>query len=225
MSLKDLFLVGDKQEKEENVAAKQSATFPTTPSTFPPSTPVTSFPTSAPVFTVNPQGEHLNKFVDKYQETFNSLNQPGYDFYEFFHALIKTHGIDNSQMYQMALSMATAMDSNITKEKLLSQADFYLGELNKSYNQFVNDGNSKKTNLVSQKDSEKQSLINDLGSLKQQLASIQSQIAEKETLLSGVENKYSTMISEVVSKLAANESAKNDLFNKISKVKNNLSQI
>ena len=227
MSFKSLFVVDENQSKqEEQVAPKQAATsFPTAQPTFPSSAPVTSFPTSAPAFTPQVQDEHINKFVEKYQATFDGLNQTGYDFYEFFNALIKTSGVDNLQMYQMALSMATAMDASITKEKLVSQADFYIGELNKVYNQFVNDGNTKKANLVNQKDSEKQSLTNDLTSLSQQLVSIQAQIAQKQEALSGIENKYSPLIAEVASKLLANDSAKTDLVNKISKVKNNLSQI
>lgn len=227
MGLKDLFLVSDDQKQEEvKVAPKQAATsFPTAQPTFPSSAPVTSFPTSAPAFTPQVQDEHINKFVEKYQATFDGLNQTGYDFYEFFNAIIKTGGADNLQMYQMALSMATAMDASITKEKLISQADFYINELNKVYNQFVNDGNTKKANLVSQKDAEKQSLTSDLTSLNQQLLSIQSQISEKQAALSGIESKYSQPIADVASKLIANDSAKTDLLNKISKVKNNLSQI
>ena len=217
MSLKDLFIVNDENASKQ-AEPKQATSFPT-------SAPVTSFPTSAPAFTPQVKDEHLNKFVEQYQSTFDALNQAGYDFYEFFNAIIKTNGVDNLQMYQMALSMATAMDASITKEKLVSQADYYLNELNKVYNQYVNDGNTKKSNLVNQKESEKQSLTNDLASLNQQLLSIQSQISEKQSALSSIEDKYSPLIAEVGSKLLANDSAKNDLVNKISKVKNNLSQI
>jgi hypothetical protein len=227
MGFKSLFLVDDGSSKEEKVSsdtttfpAQATTSFPTQATT----SQVSSFPTT-PVFNNQVNNEHISKFVEKYQSTFDSLNQTGYDFYEFYNAIIKTNGIDNLQMYQMALSMAIAMDSTISKEKLLSQADFYLGEINKIYNQFVNDGNTKKSNLVSQKDTEKELLTGELSSLNEQLALIQNQIAEKQKQLSTIESKYMPLIAEIGSKLAANDTAKNDLIGKISKVKNNLLQI
>ena len=44
----------------------------------------------------------------------------------------------------MALAMATAMDSSLTKEKLISQADYYVTELNKTFQAYADNGNGKK---------------------------------------------------------------------------------
>ena len=133
--------------------------------------------------------------------------------------------VDNPQGYQMALSMATAMDASVTKDHLVSQADFYVGKLMELYNQHVTSGNAKKQDLLSQKDAENHSLSTDLGTLKQQLGFIQSQIAQKESDLSTIDAKYTPLIAEVDAKLVANEVVKNDFIGKISKVKENLSKI
>ena len=133
--------------------------------------------------------------------------------------------VDNPQGYQMALSMATAMDASVTKDHLVSQADFYVSKLMELYNQHVTSGNSKKQDLLSQKDAENYSLSTDLGTLKQQLEFIQSQITQKESDLSTIDAKYTPLIAEVDAKLVANEVVKNDFIGKISKVKENLSKI
>jgi hypothetical protein len=125
----------------------------------------------------------------------------------------------------MALAMATGMDGSLTKEKLISQADYYISELNKTFQTYADNGNGKKQSLISEKNSENQTLTSDLANLKAQVEALTIQINNKQVLLSSIESKYQPLINEVDSKLRANEVAKNDIVNKISKIKTNLSQI
>jgi hypothetical protein len=229
MGFKDLFINSDDndEKKEAPIAVfptKSDNTFPTT-SVFPSSTntPQTTFPQST--FSQPTNDEHLNKFALMYQTSFDNLNQVGYDFYEFYKAIVSSGMIDNQAGYQMAMSMATAMDSSLTKDKLLQQADFYTSELKKVYDKYVADGNGKRQNLISQKDSENSSLGIDLANLKSQVEALNAQINAKQTQLSMIDSKYTPLINEVDSKLKANEVAKNEIINKISTVKNNLSRI
>jgi hypothetical protein len=171
------------------------------------------------------QGFFFLKFVEKYQATFDGLNQTGYDFYEFYRGILGGNMIDNPQGYQMALAMATGMDNSLTKEKLVSQADYYIAELNKTFQTYADNGNGKKQSLISEKNSENQTLTSDLANLKAQVEALTIQINSKQGLLSSIESKYQPLINEVDSKLRANEVAKNYIVNKISKVKTNLSQI
>jgi len=239
MNLKGLFVVDDENNGEQPKKPVQPATsFPTTPAakpatTFPNgnnaigTTPLQSFPTTFPTqaFGSAPNQEFINKFNEKYNSTFDGLNQPGYDFYEFYKAIVSANMVDNPQGYQMALSMATAMDATVTKDHLISQADFYIGKLNELYNQHVTSGNAKKQDLLTQKNAENNSLTTDLATLKQQLEFIQSQITQKESDLSSIDAKYTPLIGEVDAKLVANEVVKNDFIGRITKVKENLSKI
>lgn len=150
------------------------------------------------------------------------MNQPGYDFFEFFKAVNKA-GIDNPQVYQMALDMGQAMDSNVSKQSLMSQADYYINELDKVHTGFMTDGQAKINDLTNKKNSETTSLSSEITSLKQQLEFIQNQIQIKENALNEIGNKYQPDINEISYKLEANDIAKNTFISNINKVKTNIS--
>jgi hypothetical protein len=228
MGFKDLFIVSDEKtdEKPKVEPVQQSATkFPTsetedTSSIFSafgfgkgeqaaPTTPTT--PTQV-------SNEHLEKALELYQKGFDSLNQPGYDFYEFYQAVVQA-GATNPQIYAMAYTMATAMDKSISKDRLIQQSDFYLSEIEKVYNDYQSKGGSKKTDLLAQKQHENESLVGELSLLKQQLEAITTQIADKENKLSVIDVKYAPMLGEVEGKLAANEIAKTKIAQSIEQVK------
>lgn len=227
MGLKDLFIISDeadkKKEVKEVVKEKTITKFPTNETT--PSTTTSTFgfgsSTPSPSLQISSNDisqEHLTKFLDMYQKGFDALNQAGYDFYEFFQSVCEG-GLENSQVYAMAFKMGTVMDKTITKEKLLSQSEFYCTEILKSYNQYVTSGSNKKQELVSQKETENQTLTNDLSLLKQQLENITIQIKNKESKLSLIDDKYQPLLAEVDSKLKANEFAKSKLISTIEQVK------
>lgn len=162
--------------------------------------------------------EHLDKAMEIYQNGFDSLNQPGYDFYEYFQSV--THGgIDNPQIYTMAFAMGIGMEKTMSKDKLLQQSEFYVNEINKVYNDYITKGNAKKQDLVVQKNSENQSLINELEVMKQQLEALKIQMTDRENKLKAIGGKYEPLISDIESKLAANDIAKNKLVDTIEQVK------
>lgn len=240
MSWKDLFIVSDEKSDEKpdekttgvqnkkvvqgNVQFPQSSTQSKYEPTFPQK--------NGSVFSLNPgmkpkptfpeKNPHLDKILDVYDKGFTGLNQPGYDFFEFFKAVC-TAGIDNPQVYQMALEMGKAMDQNVSKDSLLKQADYYITELNKVYSTFNIDGQNKITDLSQKKNVESTSLSSAIVSLKNQLSTIQDQIRIKENELSEIDNKYQPQIDEISLKLEANDSVKNIFMENINKVKMNIS--
>lgn len=225
MGLKDLFFVNEetdnktpepKQETKVNVSLNKFPTSQETPS-FPPS----NTPSNTPSFG-QANDEQINKILEMYQSGFNSLNQPGYDFFEFYQAIMTSGGVDNPQMYVMAMSMGSAMEPSNTKEKLISQADYYLNEINKVYDSYVNTGSSKRNTLIQQKESENRTLNDELSNLRSQLEAITNQIKSKENQLSLIDNKYQPQINEVDSKLKANDIAKDRIVSNIVKVKNGI---
>ena len=235
MGFKDLFIVSDENEKANE--PKQDVVAPTTSTTkFPTSTPTSEdsggllgafgfgkseTPTPQPTMTTSVSNEHLKATLELYQKGFDSLNQPGYDFYEFYQAIMQA-GVTNPQVYQMALTMASAMDKTITKDKLVQQSEFYVAEINKVYNDYNSKGVAKKQDLLAQKQHENESLVNELSLLRQQMEAIKTQIADKENKLSVIDVKYAPMISEVDSKIGANEMAKNQIVQSIEQVKNGI---
>lgn len=173
-----------------------------------------SFPTSV-------DQNLLAKAIDVYENGFDSLNQNGFDFYEFFKS-VSNGGITNPQVYTMAFTMGSAMDSTVTKENLISQADFYVAEINKVYNENVTKGNEKKNSLINQKQSENSSLTDELKMFKEQLEALQIQISNRETKLKTIDGKYATEILEIENKLNANTIAKDKIVQAIETVKSGI---
>ena len=224
---KDLFIVDENSTDKPTETAKPSASttkFPTavteapTTSTynFPIAETITPTFTTAPVST--PSSEYLDKALEVYQKGFDSLNQPGFDFYEFYQS-VASGGIDNPQVYAMAFQMASAMDKSITKSSLLQQGDFYLSEIQKVYEDFVSKGQAKKQEVEGLKANENQSLTNELNDMTHQLEALKTQIEDRTRKLSAIDSKYNPQLSEIDSKLAANTTAKDRILGSIQRVK------
>ena len=232
MGFKDLFIVKEENSNSEptqqkTVAQPSTTKFPTAASepSKPQSSGLFNFgSTPAPTFTpptANVSQEHLMKALEVYQNGFDSLNQPGYDFYEFYQAITQG-GVDNAQIYPMAFTMASAMDKSVTKDKLIQTADFYLNEINKVYSDYVAKGNSKKQDLTTQKNNENQALANELNMMEQQMEALRTQIFDRQNKLNAIDSKYGPMINEIDSKILANETAKSQITNSIQQVKNGI---
>lgn len=229
MGLKDLFFINnDEEKKPETVAAAatEPVRFPgvnqAVNTTFPSAT-VSVTPTPQVVASVeNPSCQpHLDKIVQLYESGFDGLNQSGYDFYEFYKAVV-SGGVDNPQVYAMALSMGKAMDGNVSKESLLSQSQFYIDEIMKVHTSYVENGTSKKNQLLTTKENERSQLSTELDGLKMQMEAISNQIVSKQTSLSEIDNKYANDLLEVDCKLMANDVAKDKILTSINSVKKGL---
>jgi hypothetical protein len=243
MSFRDLFVVpeggansgvkpvqSNTPEKKTQETSFPKTTFPSSSETKFPSTSETKFPSTStdkfpPIKFNDPKSDPNNPFLeqilDVYDKGFTKLNQPGYDFFEFYKSVSKA-GINNSQAYEMAFEMGQAMDANVSKQSLISQADYYISELIKVYTGFNADGQAKINDLSNKKSSESQTLSSDISSLKLQLEAIQNQIHSKENALAEIDGKYQPNINEISYKLAANDMAKERFVSNITQVKNNI---
>jgi len=228
MSFKSWF-VTDTEEGVPAPAVEQTQSnttkFPTTETASQPSSfsfPTTPTPTPSPTYApVGVSQEHLNNALEVYEKGFDSLNQPGYDFYEFYKAVMNA-GVDNPQIYQMAFMMGAGMDKTITKDKLVEQSNFYVAEINKVYNEYVAKGNAKKEETISLKTNENQSLVGELDLMRQQMDALKTQIIDRETKLQAIDGKYGPKLQEIEGKLAANDMAKNKVIQSIEQVKNGI---
>jgi len=234
MGWKDLLVIDEnkKDNKEQTETPKQNAVkFPSTDTTTP--TTQSSGPTglfsgfgfgsdkTTQKETASVPNEYIEKALEIYSQGFNSLNQNGYDFFEFYQSVMQV-GPDNPQIYPMAFAMGSAMEKTISKDKLAQQADYYINEINKVYNDYVNKGNAKKQELETQKNNENHILVSELELMRQQMEALGTQIQDRKSKLNAIGSKYEPQIAEVDSKLAANNIAKSQIVDSIEKVKNGI---
>lgn len=217
---KSLFIkTEDEENKVEAPASTQQFTFPvnTGGSTV-------QQPTSAETSNHYDQST-LNEVIAVYEKGIDSINMPGYDFYEFYKAISSISNA-NDQTYQMAFHMAKSMDSNITPDKLVGDAEFYISKINEVHNQYTTQGQQKINLLDTKKNEEKSKLQSDIehatqqiNSLRNQLQALEADINQKRTTLASVENKYHPQESAIRQKLLANDNAKQVSINKLTAVK------
>lgn len=244
MSFKSLFIVDeetpDSKPIEKPKVKEQPIKFPTqekVEQTSPSPTPAFGFgfgsgkAEPAPSFasttsftsasSAEPTQEQIEIAFQLYEKGFESLNQPGYDFFEYFKA-ISAGGIDNAGLYPMAFAMGHSMDNSITKEKLLTQSEFYLGEINKVYEDFNSKGVAKRDSVAVRKSNENQNLLGELESIKEQIHLLELQQKDRETKLASIDTKYASELNEVEGKLGANRLAKDKIVTAIQAVKNGI---
>lgn len=222
----DFFIANDNPQPTVEPSAKQNppvTTFPSqAPTSFPTVTPTpsVSFPTNTPAPTSSPN-QFINDILDIYDKGFTKLNQPGYDFFEFFKS-ISAVGVDNPTAYVMALQMAQVQDSSVTKDTLVPQADYYVTELEKIHESICTDGTKKIQELTDKKTEETKSLTTEISNLQLQLQTISEQLQLKQKSLTEIDGKFQPKLTEISEKLSANDTAKNMIVSNILKVKNNI---
>jgi len=221
---KGLF-INDEGEKKETLKKEVTFKETTTSKSFPKTNDsVSKFPEKTiPSTPIN--STVLEKIIEMYESGFDSLNQPGYDFYEFFKA-IKAVGSNDPSIYKMAMSMATGVDPKITKEVLLTKADFYVQEIDNVHKQYQTQGNSKKATLQKTQKVKEETLASEISKLEQQLLDIQNQISQKKNQLQSIDSELLTEVAEIEQKIVANNMAKSKILETITSVidgiKNNL---
>jgi len=167
----------------------------------------------------------LTTVVDMYESGFESLNIPGYDFYEFFKA-IKAVNSDDPSTYKMAITMAQSVDPKVDKISLLNSADFYINEIEKVHKQYATKGNKKREQIKSNQLQEKEKLSNEIATLEKQILQLQTTISNKKINLETSGTSLLSEIAEIEQKITANDLAKSKITETITTVingiKNNL---
>ncbi len=217
MNLRDLIF-----EKDGSEQVKQPEPTLGTPGiTFPPSFPPPGMMTpalTAPVLSCEP---YMGQVMELYETGFDSLNKEGYDFYEYFKAILKG-GVDNPLIYDMAFQMAKGMDKTVTKERLLGDSDFYIQELDKVFSNYVAAGKSKKDETIHLKKVESEKLTKEVSEIDKEISRLTSEKRVKEEALQSIDKKYDPTVQEIDCKLLANQTARDTLVGSIKKVKEGL---
>ncbi|MBG9378036.1 hypothetical protein I5907_17490 [Panacibacter sp. DH6] len=192
-----------------------------------------SFPVNAPnTSTVNIPSHSagieqriLDEVLSVYESGLESINMPGYDFYEFYKSVAAT-GQVTEQSYNMAFMMAKTLDKTLTPQKLTGDAEFYISKINEVHSQYVAQGQKKLNALQEQKSSEKNKLTNEIDAatvrisqLRNELQQLESDINQKRGSLSKIDEAYFPEEKSVRDKMVANDVARQASVTKLTTIK------
>jgi DNA-binding protein H-NS len=214
---KNLFIKTDgENEKKSPAPPSGSYTFPVNNTVIP------GTPSPQPV---GMDQQVLNEVLAVYEKGIDSINMPGYDFYEFYKA-ISSVGNAGAETYSMAFQMARSMDNSISSQKLVTDAEFYISKINEVHSQYTMQGQQKINEIDSRRNEEKNKLMAEIehatkqvNQLRNQLQALESEINQKRISLTGVDARYSPQESSIREKLLANDSAKQISVTKLMAVK------
>jgi hypothetical protein len=210
---KSLFIVDEEAEKAAAATKNNTQSFPTES--------VAQSPKSSPNFSTD--DESLKEVFAVYEKGFDSLNQEGYDFFELYKSVMAV-GADSPQSYQMAFAMGKSIKPDLSKNFLLEKAKNYILEIEKVHSKYAEVGTKKRADLANQLNSEKNNLANSVKNMESQIASLQAELAKQKNELSAIDQKYSGQMSEMESKIGANNAAKDTILGSIQKVINGINQ-
>ena len=218
-SWKNLFVKTDPEESSRTSAEGFS---------FPASSMVNNVPGTS---TSTPQGVDpsvIQEVLTVYEKGIDSINMPGYDFYEFYKA-ISSIPHAGEQAYNMAFQMAKSMDSNVTAQKLQSDAEYYISKINEVHNQYSSQGQQKLSSLEEKKNEQKNKLNSEINQasqkvtlLRNQVIELESEINKKRTQLTSVDGEYAPQENTVRQKILANDHAKQISISKLSAIKDSI---
>lgn len=215
---KNLFVKSEETEAEKS-NTQESFSFPVNnanSSTAPAANSYTPAPANDPV---------VNEVIGVYESGLESINMPGYDFYEFYKAISST-GQVNEHTYQLAYQMAKSLDKTITVQKLMHDAEFYISKINEVHGNYVNQGQSKLRSLEEKKSADKGQLQGEIdrgstriSQLRAELQQLEAEVNAKRNTLSKIDEGFAPQEKAVRDKLIANDTARQASITKLNAIK------
>lgn len=219
---KHLFVKTDEPEAGKEEAAT-AFSFPAS-ETIVPAAAASSF-TPPPVG--NPVVEEV---IEVYESGLESINMPGYDFYEFYKAITST-AHSGEHTYQLAFQMARTMDRSITVQKLLQDAAFYISKINEVHGQYVSQGQAKLRSLEEKKKADKGQLQGEidqgaarLAQLRAELQQLEAAVNQKKAMLAKIDEGFLPQENAIREKLAANDAARTISIEKLQLIREGITK-
>jgi hypothetical protein len=221
---KSLFVKTDEEEPEKAPAPIQDYSFPV--NNIPSANPVNPAPAPQPTPAQSSVTDPVVAEVLKtYESGLESINMPGYDFFEFYQT-ITVAGAPTEQSYKMAYQMAKIVDKNVTVEKLMHDAEFYISKINEVHSQYATQGQAKLNAVGEKKNAERTNLSNEIdqaaariAQLREEMQKLEADIATKRSVLSKIDESYYAQEKSVKDKLSANDYAHKASIDKLNFVK------
>lgn len=172
----------------------------------------------------------VGEVIEVYESGLESINMPGYDFYEFYKAISST-GLSGEHTYQLAYQMARSMDKTITVQKLINDAEFYISKINEVHGQYVSQGQTKLRSLEEKKNADKGQLQGEIdqgatriSQLRAELQQLEAIVNQKKALLSKIDEGFSPQEKAIREKLAANDTARTVSIEKLQAIRENIAK-
>ena len=231
-SWKSLFIKEEENEATPNTIPKKELPIKEETPSFNPDLVKKSnseFKTS-PHVTQNSSSDNssFEEVLKVYEKGLESINMPGYDFFEFYTA-IHTVGESSEAAYTMAYKMAKTLDSTITPNKMIKDAEFYLSKIKEVHKQYESQGSNKLGSLENEKkslekkiESEISNNINEIEQLKVRIQELENKNQNKTKELSQVPEQFNSKIESIKEKLNANNKALEVSVSRIENVKNGI---
>jgi hypothetical protein len=165
-----------------------------------------------------------------YEKGLESINMPGYDFFEFYTA-IHTVGESSETAYTMAYKMAKTLDSTITPSKMIQDAEFYLSKIREVHKQYEAQGSNKLGSLENEKKTLEKKIESEINSHSQEIEHLKARIIELENMnqqkikeLGKIPEQFNSKIESIQEKLNANDKALEVSVSRIENVKNGITK-
>ena len=218
-SWKDLFVKSGENESPKNETGSENLSFPVSGNT-------SAAVQASPGYIPQPVNDPIvNEVLQVYENGLDSINMPGYDFYEFYQA-VTSIGDSNEQTYKMAYQMAKTLDKTITSQKLMNDAEFYISKINEVYSQYVSQGQQKLNGLQEKKSGEKIKLTGEIdqaamrvAKLRSELQQLESEITQKRNTLAKIDESFYPQEKSIREKLNANDLARKTSIDKLNMIK------
>jgi hypothetical protein len=169
--------------------------------------------------------KEVEEVLSVYEQGLDSINMPGYDFFEFYKA-VSAAGHPSSQLYTMAFQMASTMDKTVTVQKLTADAEFYISKINEVHSQYSSQGQQKINTITSAKSGEKSKLGGlieqanmRIAQLRVELQNLEKEVQHNREALAKVDSAYDQQEQAIRQKLAANDQARQISIAKLNAVK------
>jgi len=167
----------------------------------------------------------VKEVLDVYESGLDSINMPGYDFYEFYKA-ISSIGTVNEHTYTLAYQMAKSLDKTITPQKLMTDAEFYISKINEVHGQYVSQGQQKLNTLQEKKNTDKDKLQREIDAaaaritqLRAELQQLEAEVNQKRGVLAKTDEGFYPQEKAVREKLQANDMARKISIDKLNTIK------
>jgi hypothetical protein len=167
----------------------------------------------------------VKEVLDVYESGLDSINMPGYDFYEFYKA-ITSIGQANDHTYQLAYQMAKSLDKTVTAQKLMADAEFYISKINEVHGQYTSQGQQKMNALQQQKNGDKEKLQREIDAgaarisqLRAELQQLEADINQKRGILAKTDESFNPQEKTIREKLMANDMARKISIDKLNSIK------
>ncbi|HEX6430566.1 MAG TPA: hypothetical protein VF008_22900, partial [Niastella sp.] len=173
---KSLFVKDSDTEAAKETAKKDTTESFSFPVTDTPPVKTSSISGVVPPPAIDPT---VKDVIDVYESGLDSINMPGYDFYEFYKA-ITSIGQVNEHTYQLAYQMAKSLDKTVTAQKLMTDAEFYISKINEVHGQYTNQGQQKMNALQQQKNTDKDKLQREIDAGAARITQLRAELQQLE---------------------------------------------